>query len=149
MSNSETLLPTTIHPGDSSAQTVRGEKFKGDGYYSRDDGLHTVQITITDFVGTIEIEGTLGVDPEDPFFTNCNDGTDWSPVVIEEAQCVLTTGLWYSEKIPFKLEYTDPTTTTVVYNFTGNYTWLRAFITEWVGGTINSIKMNHWGMRYE
>ena len=56
MSNSETLLPTTIHPGDSSVQTVRGEKFKGDGYYSRDDGLHTVQITITDFVGTIEIE---------------------------------------------------------------------------------------------
>ncbi len=144
MAASETILPLTVHPGDSSNQTVRGDKFKGDGYYSRDDGLHTVQITLTNFVGTIEIEGTLGVDPEDPFYTNCNDGTDWAPVIVEEAQCVSTTGLWGSVKVPFKLVYDgDPETSTKVYNFTGNYTWIRAYITEWVGGTINSIKMNH------
>ena len=143
MSNSQTILPTTTHPGDSSSQTVRGEKFKGDGYYSRTDGIHTVQITLTDFIGVIEIEGTLGVDPEDPFYTNCNDGTDWSPVMIEEPHCVSTTGLWGSSIVPFRLSYTTPTTGVWIYNFTGNYTWLRAYITEWTDGTINSIKMNH------
>jgi len=143
MANSETILPLTTHPGDSSTQVVRGEKFKGDGYYSRDDGLHTVQITLTGFIGTIEIEGTLGVDPKDPFYTNCNDGTDWAPVIVEESVCVSTTGLWGSRKVPFKLEYTEPTTTTEVWHFTGNYTWLRAYITEWTDGTINYIKLNH------
>ena len=143
MSNSQTILPTTTHPGDSSTLVVRGEKYKGDGYYSRADGLHTVQIRLTDFVGVIEIEGTLGVDPKDPFYTNCNDGTDWSPVMIEEPHCVSTTGLWGSSIVPFRLSYTVPTTGVWMYNFTGNYTWLRAYITEWTAGTINSIKMNH------
>lgn len=144
MSNSVTILSNQTHPGDSSNQTLRSDKYKGDGAYSRDDGLHTVQIRLTNFVGTIEIEGTLGVDPKDPFYTNCNDGTDWSPVIVEESVCVSTTGLWGSQKVPFKLEYNgDPETSVRVYHFTGNFTWLRAYISEWTGGTINSIKMNH------
>jgi len=143
MANSETILPTSTHPGDSSTQTLRGEKYKGDGYFSRDDGLHTVQLRLTNFVGTIEIEGTLGVDPQDPFYTNCNNGTDWAPVTVEKSLCVTTTGLYQVIDVPFKLEYTTPTTKVVSYNFIGNYTWLRAFITEWTAGTINSIKMNH------
>lgn len=143
MSMSETILPTTTHPGDSSTLVVRGEKYKGDGYFSRADGLHTVQFSLTNFVGVIEIEGTLGVDPQDPFYTNCNDGTDWSPVMITEPHCVSTTGLWGSSIVPFRLTYTTPTTDVLIYNFTGNYTWLRAYITDWTAGTINSIKMNH------
>lgn len=143
MSNSETILSIQTHPGDSSSQTLRGEKFKGDGYYSRDDGLHTVQISLTGFIGTIEIEGTLGVDPEDPFYTNCNDGTDWSPVLVESPLCVTTTGLWQCELRPMTLIYTEPETSIKVYNFTGNYTWLRAYITNWTDGTIQSIKLNH------
>lgn len=143
MSNSETILSIQTHPGDSSSQTLRGEKFKGDGYYSRDDGLHTVQISLTGFIGTIEIEGTLGVDPEDPFYTNCNDGTDWSPVLVESPLCVTTTGLWQCELRPMTLVYTEPETSIKVYNFTGNYTWLRAYITNWTDGTIQSIKLNH------
>ena len=143
MSNSQTILPHTVHPGDSSSLEVRGEKYKGDGYYSRADGLHTVQIRLTDFVGVIEIEGTLGVDPQDPFYTNCNDGTDWSPVLIEKPFCVSTTGLWGSTIVPFRLSYDSPETSVQIYNFTGNYTWVRVFVSEWTAGTINNIKMNH------
>jgi len=149
MSNSETILSIQTHPNDSSTQIIRGEKYKGDGFYSRDDGLHTVQITLTNFVGVIEIEGTLGVDPEDPFYTNCNDGTDWSPVLVKTPLCVTTTGLWQCKYVPFKLEYTTPETSINIYNFVGNYTWLRAYITEFTAGTIQSIKLNHWGIEYE
>ena len=57
--------------------------------------------------------------------------------------CVSTTGLWQSEIVPFKLQYDEPETSIKIYNFVGNYTWIRAYISRWVGGTINSIKMNH------
>lgn len=144
MSNSVTMLETTTYTGDGITEVVlRGDKVKGDGYYSRSDGLHTVQFVLTNFVGTIEIEGTLDADPEDPFYTNCNDSTDWSPVMIEEPHCVSTTGLWGSSIVPFKLEFTSPETSVSMYNFTGNYTWLRVYITKWTAGTVNSIKMNH------
>ena len=32
---SETIVSATTHPGDSTAETVTGDKFKGDGYYGR------------------------------------------------------------------------------------------------------------------
>jgi len=35
---SETIVSATTHPGDSTAETVTSEKFKGDGYYGRSDG---------------------------------------------------------------------------------------------------------------
>ena len=53
---SETILSNQNHPGDSTTQTVTGEKFKGDGYYGRSDGLPTVQYTVSGFEGTIDIE---------------------------------------------------------------------------------------------
>ena len=64
MAQSETILTENTHPSDSSIQTVTGEKFKGDGYYGRSDGFHTVQYTLEGFVGTIDIQATLAVDPE-------------------------------------------------------------------------------------
>ena len=61
--SSETILSVTAHPGDSTSETVLGEKFKGDGYYGRSDGLHTVQINVDGVSGTIKMQGTLAVDP--------------------------------------------------------------------------------------
>mgnify|MGYP000901047855 CR=1 FL=1 len=43
MAQSETILSNQSHPGDSTIESHTGEKFKGDGYYGRADGLHTVQ----------------------------------------------------------------------------------------------------------
>ena len=61
--NSETILSGQVHPGDSSVETVTGEKFKGDGYYGRADGFHTIQLTVNGFIGTINIQATLAIDP--------------------------------------------------------------------------------------
>ena len=47
MANSETILSANTHPGDSTVTTVTGEKFKGDGYYGRSDGFHTVQYSLS------------------------------------------------------------------------------------------------------
>ena len=58
-SSSETILSANTHPGDSTTVTVTGDKYKGDGYYGRADGVHTVQYNFTDLIGTITIQASL------------------------------------------------------------------------------------------
>lgn len=117
-SNSETILSTQTHPGDSSDQTVTGEKYKGDGYYGRSDGIHTIQYALEGFIGTVSIQATLAVEP----------GTDdWFTV--------------YTESYP--IDSSGSTTTSVIKNFTGNYVWVRAYISGWTDGSVDKILLNH------
>lgn len=113
---SETILSATTHPGDSTTETVMGEKYKGDGYYGRSDGLHTVQINVDGMSGSIKMQGTLAVSPTD---------ADWFDID--------------------NVEYnsgSDGSTGSFMYNFTGNFVWVRAHVV-YTDGTINSIKLNH------
>jgi len=97
--NSENILTNQTHPGDSTVQTITGEKFKGDGYYGRSDGFHTIQYSYAGLTGSISIEATLAVDPTD---------NDWFEVhsytAAQESASKIT-------------------------NFTGNYVWIRAVVT--------------------
>lgn len=95
-SNSEIILSATTHPGDSTSVTVTGEKFKGDGYYGRSDGIHTVQYSFNGLTGTITIQGSLAVTPTE---------TDW----FEVHSYVATNE-----------------TASKFANFTGNFVWTRA-----------------------
>jgi hypothetical protein len=134
MANSETILSAQSHPGDSTPEAVTGEKFKGDGYYGRSDGFHTVQYTLTGFIGRISIQGTLAVDPTE---------ADWFTVELGTgAMSIDTTGLLTEQNITY-VEYSQSTTNTKVYNFTGNYVWIRVKITNWTDGTVNSIQLHH------
>ena len=116
-SNSEIILSQNTHPSDSTTQTITGDKYKGDGYYGRSDGLHTVQYDIAGFIGTISIQATLATNPT---------SDDWFTV--------------YTQAYPVSND--EGTTTTVIANFTGNYVWVRAYV-EYTDGTINSIQLNH------
>jgi hypothetical protein len=134
MSNSETILSAQTHPGDSTTETVTGEKYRGDGYYGRSDGFHTVQVSITGFIGQIEMQGTLAIDPAE---------ADWFTVELGTGtMSVDTTGALAEQNIT-SIEYTANTTNVKSYNFTGNYVWVRAKISNWTDGTVNSIKLNH------
>jgi hypothetical protein len=110
MANSITILSNNTHDGDSTVQTVTGSKYKGDGYYGRSDGFHTVQYNLTGFIGTINVQATLAVDPTD---------ADWFTV------------------------YTQAYPVSNLTNFTGNYVWVRANISNWTDGTVNSVQLNH------
>ena len=131
--NSETILTANTHPGDSTIETVTGDKFKGDGYYGRSDGLHTIQINLSGFLGDIEMQGTLAVDPT---------ADDWFTVRLGSGQTIDTTGKIFNA-ITSKLEYTDNETSSKTYNFTGNYVWIRVYVSNWTDGTVNSIQLNH------
>ena len=135
MANSETILSAqTYNQLGGSAQSVVGEKYRGDGYYGRSDGFHTVQIGLTNFIGKVEIQGTLAVDPVE---------TDWFTVELGTGtMSVDTTGALTEENIT-SIDYTAPTTIVKSYNFIGNYVWVRAKISNWTVGTVNSIKLNH------
>lgn len=96
--NSEIILSNNSYLGDGSAQTVTGTKYKGDGYYGRADGFHTVQYSFSIFTGTVNIQATLAVDPQE---------ADWFTVHTYTA--------------------TNETDSKIA-NFTGNYVWVRAAV---------------------
>ena len=121
-SNSETILTQNAHPGDSQVETVTGNKFKGDGYYGRSDGFHTVQYDLDNFLGTVVIQATLALEPSsDDWFTV--DETEHTSTSNDSSSSTSDGGF--------------------VYNFTGNYVWVRAYVSNWSDGTVNSIKLNH------
>jgi hypothetical protein len=122
MTNSETILSSSTHVGDSSAQTLVGEKFTGDGYYGRSDGLHTVQYSLNGFRGTIIIEATLASDPQEE---------DWFIVYSQNHEL--------SGSLPGNSQQKESR----IENFTGNYVWIRARLEAWSDGTVNFIKLNH------
>ena len=97
--NSKTILSANTHPGDSANTVITGDKFKGDGYYGRSDGLHTVQYSYAGLTGTITIQGTLAVTPIE---------ADWFDVHAYTAA---------------------QETASKIASFTGNYVWLRAVVT--------------------
>ena len=92
-------------------------KQKGDGYYSKVDGVHTVAYQIDTSVTastTIKMQGSLATTPTE---------SDW-----------------------FDISNTSPTpdlsTTIFSYNFTGNFVWVRAKITGMTDGSITSVLLN-------
>ena len=108
------------HDNDSSTLSRTSNKLKGDGYYGRADGFHTVQYNISGnadntFTGVIEIQATLAVEPAE---------ADW--FIITSTQQTYT-GSYGS----------------YMFNFTGNYVWLRAKVYDWTDGTVGSIALNH------
>ena len=108
-SNSTIIMSQQTHPSDSTIQTVTGDKYKGDGYYGRSDGIHTVQYSYTDLQGTITIQGTLATTPTE---------SDWFDVHT------------YTE---------TSATGSKVANFTGNYVWIRAKLVYTAGSVTSIV----------
>ena len=108
------------HPGDSTTETRTSDKLKGDGYYGRDDGLHSLQYNVNGFIGKIVAQATLAVDPAD---------ADWFTISTTEHESTSV----------------DDTTATggFVKNMTGNFVWVRIYISDWTDGTVNNILLNH------
>jgi hypothetical protein len=112
---SSTLVSSNSHPDNGLAVTITSEKFKGDGYYGRSDGLHTVQLKFTGLTGTFKMQGSLAIDPSTP---------DWFDIDNTN------------------LSYNTATNAAVIQNFTGNFVWLRCVIV-YTTGTVNFVLLNH------
>jgi len=75
---------------------------RGDGYYGYRDGNHTLSATFANFVGRIQIEATLDLNPKE---------ADWFPI-------------WLTGTAPFK-EYRTNKTGTEAFTFQGNFVLIR------------------------
>jgi len=126
------ILSATTYDG--STTTVEGEKFKGDGYYGSNDGLHTVSWHLDGFQGTIKIQGTLVQSPE---------SSDWFDIELENLNFSIdTTGNVSREKIT-SVNYSDITTGNAMYNFTGNFMWIRVAVVNFAAGTVSKVLYNN------
>jgi hypothetical protein len=110
-----------IESADGSTDTVIDHvgfvsaKQKGDGFYSKVDGVHTVAYKVAnDLVGDIKMQGTLASTPTE------NDWFDISGTTFTADQSTLITSR----------------------NFTGNFVYVRANATSVTAGTISSIQLN-------
>ena len=119
---SSTNYTQLTHPGDSTVTTRTSDKLKGDGYYGRSDGLHSIQYNVNGFLGKIVTQATLAVEP---------GTTDWFDI-----STTLHSNLGDSTG-------SDNATGSFIKNFTGNFVWIRTYVSEWTDGTINSIVLNH------
>jgi len=136
--NSEILLISQTHSSlNSNPATLTGDKAKGAGYYGFGHAAHTIEIELTTFVGTIRIQGTLATDPQ---------SSDWFDVNLlgDNNFSIDTTGLVSNNPSVIKqIAYTTATTSARMYNFTGNFTWVRIVIENWTAGSINRVLLNH------
>lgn len=119
---------------NTNVETFTSDPIKGDGYYGRSDGLHTVIWNLIGFQGTISIQGSLATTPEESDWVNIRLSSDSS-------FSVDTTGLVTVGSIN-QVTYSTSITDAVAYNFTGNFVWVRAKITNWTTGSIESIRVN-------
>lgn len=99
------------------ALPIESNKAKGCGYYGQNDGMHTVQYTLNAFKGSIIIQGSLEGKPTDD---------DWFD--IDSASVI-------SPNVAVTLNTTK--------NFTGNFVWVRAVVTQFDSGIINRVLFTH------
>jgi hypothetical protein len=115
-----TQVVQLTHPGDSSVQQNISDKLKGDGYYGRSDGFHTVQYNLTGLLGSLVVQGTLASTPADE---------DWVtlPLTLHESE----------------ISDDNSRNGSFIYNFTGNFVWVRINVYNWTDGTVKSVLLNH------
>jgi hypothetical protein len=117
--NTATLIPSTTYGSvvgnyDGSSTGFSSDAYRGDGYYGYADGLHTVSYFVNGFVGVIKIQATLLLEPQE---------SDWFDV----DDTSLGDGA-------------TPVSTPTSVNFTGNFVWIRATVTDFTAGTINKVQ---------
>jgi len=115
----ETVTAETSDGSTDTVLTYSGfvtDKFKGDGYYSQADGIHTMAYHVNSTcTGAIKMQGSLASTPtEDDYFDI--DNTTFT---------------------------TDQSTTINSVNFTGNFVWVRAKCTSNTAGSVTKILYNN------
>lgn len=111
----ETFLPSTTFgtPSgnyDGTTPDFIGNAIPAANYYGGQGSVQTAIITTTGFTGVITFQATLG---------SLYQQADWFDVA--------TYG-----------NASAPTTDTATVNLVGNFVWIRAAVTEFTAGTINS-----------
>jgi len=121
------LLPETIwgEPSgnyDGSSETAfNGDRQKAVGYYKSTSSTQSIRFQSNDFVGLITIQGSLDADPY--------EDSEWFDAYVFPGDSTI--------------DGSTAVTTDYSITLTGNFTWLRATVSAFTGGTINSVTLTY------
>ena len=120
------LLPETayVNPGNGAPYTVTGNSQPAAAYYLGNRDLQTVNYKLSNVTGNIVIEASLATTPT---------STDWFQVFNLEANANAS-----SNTAPQIASNTASYT-----NVEGNFVYLRAKVEDFVGGTVEYVKLSY------
>lgn len=126
-----TRIPQVMLSDTSQYWEVTGDKVKADSWFGNTDGIHTVSVHYTDFVGGFRLQGTLALDPKED---------DWFDIGLSQLNGVNVGPEFRYPKVPLA-----PTgknggdTGSDAFTFVGNFTHLRALmVRDYLGNAPNS-----------
>ena len=121
-------IPIVMLTNTSQYWEVTGSPIRADGWFGNSDGLHTVSLHYSNFVGGFKIQGTLVVEPEED---------DWFDINMHAYTSELT-----GPEIRYPKDPMAPTgnnggdTGADAFSFVGNFTHLRALVVrDYLGAT--------------
>ena len=94
------------------------EVAKGDSYYGYTDGLHTIQVTYSNYVGRFRIQATLSLEPTDD---------DWFDLVIDPLNGLYPGSNPWNPAGYIQYNANAPGTKSEAYTFKGNFTFIRTY----------------------
>lgn len=115
------LLPTTnygtaVGNYDGSSLDFAGPRQKAAAYYLSNSSLQTVAFFVTGFEGNITIQASLDANPtlDEHWFDVYDLPTDSSALTVSTSE-----------------------------NIQGNFTWMRAYVSNFTGGTITKVTLSY------
>lgn len=97
-----------------SAMNSYSTETPGDSYYGYTDGLHTVQVTYSQFVGRLRIQVTLSLTPSD---------SDWVDILPE-----ITAGTSFNPAGYVQFNSNAPGNGSEAYSIRGNFSFIRLYL---------------------
>lgn len=116
MSSKTQILLENISSEAADSGYSFGVKRPAAGYHRTRDNIHTVLYVVSDFVGSLKLQGTLKLDPSD---------NDWVDI----------------DNTSIGGDSTAFTSSNISSNFTGNFVWVRAAYNI-QNGTISKISFS-------
>lgn len=120
------LLPETayVNPGNGASYTVTGNSYPAAAYYLGNRDLQTVNYSLSGVTGNIVIEASLASTP---------GVNDWFKVYTLEANAGATSSS----------EPQIASNASAYTNVEGNFVYLRAKVEDFVGGTVQYVKLSY------
>ena len=108
----------TLQSSTGTEMNKYSDNVKGDSYYGYTDGIHTLQVNYTNFVGRFHIQATLALTPTDD---------DWFDIVPIGEGLYANSAVW-NEAGYVQWNAADPADKSEAYTFKGNFTWIRTYM---------------------
>lgn len=109
----------TLTGATGTAMNKYTDNIKGDSYYGYTDGIHTLQVMYSNYVGRFHIQATLAVTPAE---------TDWFDVIVSTSEGLYSGSSAWNDAGYIQFNANAPGAKTEAYTFRGNYTWIRCYM---------------------